>query len=159
MPDYPTHVHGGTTKAVFERCPDLYAVRETPDAATADAVAVIPDDAASTFAVYKGAPPKDQTGGDVGPVYSAGPGGPLAVPTGRVFVRLAPGVRADERRDQFEAAGFRIEKTLSYAPNAAWLCPSTGSVAEALPRLDELEKLPDVEHVEPQLLMERSLRR
>ena len=158
MAEYPTHVRSGTGNAVFERRPDLYSVRQPATAAEADAVAVISDDARIRFAVYKGAPPNDRSGEDVGPVYSAGPGGPLAVPTGRVFVRLAQGVRPEHRREQFEAAGFHIEQTLSYAPNAAWLRPATGGVAQALPGLAALGRLPDVVHVELQLLFERALR-
>jgi hypothetical protein len=158
MPDYPSRVHAGTVKAVFERRTDLYSVRETADAVPDGAVAVIPDDAAS-FAVYEGAPPRHRDAKDVGPVYSNGPDGPLAVPTGRVFVRFASGIHAAERREQFEAAGFEIDKTLSYAPNAVWLRPAAGGVARALPGLGVLGNLPGVEHVEPQLLFERGLKR
>src|SRR5262245_13261745 len=157
MPDYPTHVHGGTANAVFERRRDLYSVRQPAQAAAKEAVAVIRGDGGVAFAVYKGTPPDHRTD-DVGPVYSAGPDGPLAVPTGRVFVRLAEGVRPEHRRKQFEAAGFHVDQTLSYAPNAAWLRPSTGGVAQALPALTGLRDVPDVVHVEPQLLFERSLK-
>lgn len=158
MADFPRHVQGGTVNAVFERRPELYSVRQPAGAAAAEAVAVISGDAMGTFAVYKGTAPRSRTDVDVGPVYSAGPAGPLAVPTGRVFVRLAEGVRPEQRRAQFEAAGFHIDQTLPYAPNAVWLRPASGGVAQALPGLTELRKLPDVVHVEPQLLFERSLK-
>jgi hypothetical protein len=114
--------------------------------------------ATGAFAVYRGQPGKEVSDGEVGPVYSAGPDGPLAVPTGRVLVRLAKGIRPEEREQEFASAGFEIEKTLAYAPSAAWLKPREG-VAHALSNLDALENTPGVEHVEPQLLMERAFRR
>ena len=82
----------------------------------------------------------------------------LAVPTGRVLVRFAEGVDAGEYAKQIEQAGYHIEQTLSYAPNAAWLCDCEGDVAGALNRIDQLEKLPDVENVEPQMLSQRALK-
>lgn len=159
MPDYPKSVNVGTDKATaYELRADLHSVRQPADASQDKAVAVIPDGKAAAFAVYKGTPAQDRGIADVGPVYAAGPEGPFAVPTGRVFVRFANGVRADERKKQFEKAGFEIDKTLSYAPNAIWLRPATGGVHRALPALASLSKLPDVEHVEPQLLLERELK-
>lgn len=158
MPDYPKRVSVGTDKAAaYELRADLHSVRHAAGASQDEAVAVIPDGKAA-FAVYKGTPSHDRGIEDVGPVYSAGPDGPIAVPTGRVFVRFANGVRADERKKEFEKAGFEIDKTLSYAPNAIWLRPASGGVHRALPALASLNKLPDVEHVEPQLLLERELK-
>ncbi len=143
------------TDAVFERRPDLYVVHRGPTRSAGAALAVIPEHARSTYTVYKGKVPAADRD-KAGPVYSAGPGGPLAVPTGRVFVRLEEGVSPDTRRDEFSAAGFEIERTLPYAANAAWLRPLQGGVAQALTRLRDLQKTQDVVHVEPQLLMERA---
>ena len=177
MPKYPKRLHMGNDRAaVFEHEPAMYAVHQTQDAGPrarprADArssprtggagkdtpVAVVREGATSTFSVYRGRPGVEVRDEDVGPVYSAGPGGPLAVPTGRVLVRLAKGQKPEERTQEFASAGFEIEKTLPYAPSAAWLKPR-GGVAQALSHLDALEKMPGVEHVEPQLLMERALK-
>lgn len=82
----------------------------------------------------------------------------LAVPTGRVLVRFAEGVDAGDHALNIEQAGYHIEQKLSYAPNAAWVCDCDGDVAGALKRIDQLEKLPDVENVEPQMLSSRALR-
>src|SRR5262245_37058939 len=150
MPRFPEQVQSGTS--TVERRADLYAVRQPADAAAKDAVAVIGDDAHVAFAVYRGDPPSGRAPEEVGPVYSAGPDGPPAVATGRVFVRLAEGVRPEDRREAFAAAGFHIEQTLSYAPNAAWLRPAEGGAGRALPAIATLQKLDDVVHVEPQLL-------
>jgi len=158
MSPIPKQVHSGTS-AVLERRHDLYAVRQSTGAAAKDAVTVLGDDTRVAFAVYRGDPPEGHKAEDVGPVYSAGPDGPIAVPTGRVFVRLTEGVKPEERRQQFEAAGFHIEQTLSYAPNAAWLRPTTGGVNHALPAIATLEKLDDVVHVEPQLLFDRQFKK
>ncbi len=156
MPTYPTHLRSGTGAAHFERRPDLYSRRHGSPGDTSGAVDVIGDEAKSLFAIYEGSPRAGKDADEAGPVYSAGTGGPLAVPTGRVFVRLAEQARAEDKRAQFEAAGFDIERTPSYAPHTAWLVPRNGGVAHALPALADLERIPGVVHVEPQMLMGRA---
>jgi hypothetical protein len=94
----------------------------------------------------------------VGPVYRAGPHGPIAAPTGRVFLRFREGTDVERKRDEIEAAGFTLESVPGYAPHAAWLRPTSGRVADALVDLDRLRRLPDVEHVEPQLVTEAARR-
>ena len=158
MPTYPTHLRSGAGAALFERRPNLYSRRLTDPADTTGAVDVIADEAQSVFAIYEGQPRTQTDASRAGPVYSAGPAGPLAVPTGRVFVRLSEGAHAEDRRRQFEAAGFEIERVPSYALHTAWLVPRNGGVAHALPALADLERVPDVVHVEPQLLMGRALK-
>jgi hypothetical protein len=88
----------------------------------------------------------------LGPVYRRVPGGAVAVPTGRAFLRLAAGESAARREEDLIAAGYRLEQVPSYAPHAAWVRPASGRVVDALRHLDRLERLPGVEHVEPQLL-------
>jgi len=158
--DYPAHVRSENDGTTFERRLDLYAVRKPADEPGPDGRAAIASlaDGDEVFTVHAGEPPRTRSAEEVGPVYSAGPDGPLAIPTGRVFVRFADGVRAEDRRAAFEATGFKIDKLLPYAPNAAWLRPSRGGIAAALPRATDLGKLPDVVHVEPQLLLQRALK-
>lgn len=91
-------------------------------------------------------------------VYGLEPGGSFAVPTGRIFVRFAEGVEASSQRRAIEQAGYTLDEVVSYAPNAAWVEARTGDIAQALSDLPRLEKLPQVENVEPQLLMERARR-
>jgi hypothetical protein len=156
MPGYPSRVHVGTADnaSVFELRPDFHSMKHAAGTDTKKAVAVMPDDTDGVFAIYKGAADRDAAG----PVYSAGRGGSLAVPTGRVLVRLREGLEADTRRKQFKEAGYDIERTLSYAPNAAWLRPASGGVADALSGVSALKAIPDVVHVEPQMLQERRLK-
>jgi len=160
MPKYPNKVRAGAGKSAvaFEHQPDLYAVRRESGSGLSGALAVMQDDANAAYAVYERRSGHKVKAADAGPVYSAGPGGPLAVPTGRVFVRMSEGMRPEDRRAQFRAAGFEIERTLSYAPNAAWLRPVQGGVSRALPALGALESVPDVAHVEPQMLLARALK-
>lgn len=94
----------------------------------------------------------------VGPVYRAGPGGPIAAPTGRVFVRFREGTSAESESGALAAAGFALESVPSYAPHAAWVRPASGRVADALVELDRLRRLPGVEGVEPQLVSEAAHR-
>jgi hypothetical protein len=143
--------------AEFVRRPELYVVLHTGPAPDRQSVATITVDAQSAYAVYKGKATAAEAH-EAGPVYSAGAGGPLAIPTGRVFVRLEEGMSPEKMRPAFSAAGFEIERTLPYAPNAAWLRPLDGGAAQALERLGDLEKTHDVVHVEPQMLMERAKR-
>jgi hypothetical protein len=97
-------------------------------------------------------------GHGLGPVYRASPGGALAVPTGRVFVRFRDGERVEGHRDDLSAAGYVLESVPAYAPQAGWLRPTSARVADALTNLDRLRELPGVKHVEPQLVMERARR-
>jgi hypothetical protein len=57
--------------------------------------------------------------GDVGPVYALKPAGTPAVPTGLVFVRFETGVKATERSEDIERAGYKIARTVEYSPGAA----------------------------------------
>jgi hypothetical protein len=164
--DYPAQVRSGSDGTTFERRLDLYALRkpindpapdESDEIAGPAAIASLTD-GGDVFTVHAGEPPRARHVDEVAPVYSAGPDGPLAIPTGRVFVRLAEGVRVEDRRRAFEAAGFQIDKLLPYASNAAWLRPAQGGIAAALPLATDLGKLPDVVHVEPQLLLQRALK-
>jgi hypothetical protein len=155
-PRYPARLQVGT--AQFERRADFYAVRDAAPGGAKNTVAVMRDDAYATFAVYQGRPRRGAAAKTARPVYSAGPEGPLAVPTGLVFVRLKENVRPGARRAQFAKAGFRIDRTLAYAPNAALLRASRGGVESALAGLEALRKVADVEHVEPQVLLERALK-
>jgi hypothetical protein len=156
---YPSQlrVGSGSEKVVLVLRPDLHSVRHAAGRAPKAAIAWL-DEGAGAYGVFAGGPAA-RAAGDEGPVYSTGEDGPLAVPTGRVFVRLSEGLRAEDHRSQFGAAGFEIEQVPSYAPDAAWLRPREGGVAAALNGLHELERLAGVVHVEPQLLRERAARR
>lgn len=88
----------------------------------------------------------------VGPVYRQARSGGLAVPTGRVFVRFAETDAAARHEQALAEAGYEVEGVPSYAPHAAWLRATGGTVGDALGRLEDLQRLPAVEHAEPQLL-------
>lgn len=53
---------------------------------------------------------------------------------------------------------YELVESLAYAPQAAWLRAPSGDMADALAGLSRLEQLPDIENVEPQMLLE-SVRR
>jgi hypothetical protein len=94
----------------------------------------------------------------LGPVYRASPGGALAIPTGRVFVRFRDGEHAAGYRDVLSAAGYELESVPAYAPQAAWLRPRSRRITDALADLGRLRDLSGVEHVEPQLIREPARR-
>lgn len=92
-----------------------------------------------------------QTPPQTGPVYTLGKGGSFAVPTGRIFVRLASG-RFEDHATDFRNAGYEIDQTISYAPSAGWVRSLSRSIASSLAHLDRLHTIPGVENVEPQML-------
>lgn len=94
----------------------------------------------------------------IGPVYRLGEHGPLAVPTGKVFVRFAEQTSFEDHREEIERAGFEINQILSYAPHAGWVEPSSRRIADAISRFEALKQIRGVEAVEPQMLMERQRR-
>jgi hypothetical protein len=136
-----------------------YAVHHRPTNTPApDAVLLLEDGA---IAVFRGEPDEAAEAsqvGDLSPVYGLQPSGLPAVPTGRVFVRFAEGVQAESRRQEINRTGYELVESLAYAPHAAWLRPRSGDMADALAGISRLEQLPDIENVEPQMLME-SVRR
>jgi hypothetical protein len=106
------------------------------------------------IAILKGAPsdsPLAAAAEAVTPVYHLAPDGDVAVPTGLVLVRFAEHVRAGERAVQFAELGYRIARTLDYAPHALWLTAVDGDIAAALEGIQQLEALEDVVNVEPQM--------
>ena len=111
------------------------------------------DDAGSVYELQR-----DASDGEQGPVYALKSGGRRAVPTGLVFVRFKTGITPRERCDELENAGYEIEQTLDYAPEAAWVRAKSGEISDALHGLDNLAKITDVENVEPQMLMRRASR-
>jgi hypothetical protein len=92
------------------------------------------------------------------PVYVLSSGGQPARPTGRVLVRFADPAALVRHRKDIEAAGYIIEEVLSYAPQAAWVRAASGDPAEALGAISALERMAEVEEVEPQMLRARALK-
>jgi hypothetical protein len=158
---------------VYELAQDLYAVREAPQASAARTLQrqtpmlTLEGEGGAQFQIYRAAPdavpgvarrtaaprkPKDTL-----PVYARGSGSAVVVPTGRLFVRFADAIQATTRADELGRLGLRITQTLSYAPNAAWVESDRG-VGVALSSIEAVEKLADVQNVEPQLLGSRASR-
>ena len=97
-------------------------------------------------------------GATLSPVYALEGGGPAAVPTGLVLVRFAEHVAAESQREALRGAGYMIHRVVPHAPHAVWVEALSGRIADALTTLSGLERLEDVENIEPQLLTERGLR-
>jgi hypothetical protein len=94
----------------------------------------------------------------IGPVYALHPAGGPAVPTGRVLVRFAEGVMAQDREASLRAAGYTIDTVLPYAPQAAFVTAVDADICSALLGITRLEPLADVVHVEPEMLSEAARR-
>lgn len=139
----------------YSLMPDYYAIHgQQPGQSAPDAAYLLND---ATIAVFKGSPDAAAPN-KLSPVYTLVAGGSPAVPTGLVFIRFAEVVPVVERQEEIKKAGYEVTESLAYAPNAAWLRARSGNIAAALAGLEALEKLPDVESVEPQLLMESARR-
>jgi hypothetical protein len=137
----------GATGRRYELQDGYYAVHgRRQEAPAEDAVLVLNE---GEIAVFRGPSPPTPR---VGPVYAA-PNGPLAVPTGLIFVRFTEGTSAAERRAELERLGFELVQVPAYARHAAWVRPQYGDIAAALTRTADLAALPGVDSVEPQMLM------
>ena len=154
--EFPERLRAGTQRGdtFYARVEGYYATHEGADAA--DAVMTLKEEG---IAVHRGDPGAGQgDAASVTPVYQLQPSGPFAVPTGQIYIRFAEGVPADSRRREIESAGYEIVKTTQYTPHTAWLKSTSGDIAQALSNIHALERLPDVENVEPQMLTARALR-
>jgi hypothetical protein len=154
--EYPQQVRASTERptSLYVRQSGYYAVHYRQPDMPAPGAALLLNDGA--IAVFQGEPDETQAAsmaGTLGPVYGLQPSGPPAVPTGLVFVRFAEGVAAESRRKEIDRAGYEVAESLSYAPGAAWLRARSGRIADALAGIPALEKMLDVENVEPQMLM------
>ncbi len=151
-------VGSGQSNLVYRRLPGQFAVHgPLPDALRSSVARELEEG----VAVCRGTPDASQmmgSGATVTPVYGPEPGGAVVVPTGRVFVRFREDVRAEDRREELRRAGYVVENVPPYAPHAAWVQAVEGGPAAALKELATLAALPDVAHVEPELLRERGVR-
>lgn len=154
--DYPCQVYADSAHPASEyrRVAGYYAVHHRPVGAPAPGAVMVLNDGA--IAVFRG-DPDDAVGTaqTLTPVYRLEPAGPLAVPTGLVWIRFAETVIAETRGAAITALGYQVVEVPTYAPFAAWLRAASGNVAEALTGLARLAALPGVESVAPQMLMER----
>lgn len=159
---YPQQIRANMSPSapLYVRKSDYYALHHrSPDTPTPGAVLLLEDGA---IAVFRGESDEARITAETGtlsPVYGLQPSGLPAVPTGQIFVRFAEGVKAESRRQEINRAGYELVESVPYAPHAAWLRSRSGDIAAALAGIPRLEQLPDVENVEPQMLMESVPRR
>jgi hypothetical protein len=159
--EYPQQVRAGTDRSavLYRRQPGYYAVHYNEPRKVAPGAVLQLNDGA--IAVFSGEPDTTQltsTQATIGPIYTLQPDGSLAVPTGMVFIRFAENVDVESHREAIKQAGYEIAQSLSYAPHAAWLRAQSGKISDALMGISKLEAIPNVENVEPQMLMARVLR-
>lgn len=160
--EYPQQIQVGTEPArrVYVQKPGYYAVHyaQPEDIVTAEAIVVMDEEAIAVFSGLPGASRNTPADAKISPVYALPSASSLAIPTGRVFVRLAETVAIDSRQDAIQAAGYEIVDRPPYAPHAAWVQARSGSMADALQHISQLTAIPDMANVEPQLLTQRSFR-
>ena len=89
------------------------------------------------------------------PVYQLGGNGPIAVPTGRIFVHFDKGTSLEEHRAQLEQLGFQIDELSQTSGACGWIRHQSGCYRETLTRSATLHNLENLSTVEPQLLMAR----
>jgi hypothetical protein len=156
---YPQEISVGKQQStvLYSRKPGYYAVHsEQPGTVTPEAVLELNEGA---IAVFQGEPNQAKhSTATLSPVYALQPSNTLAVPTGQVFIRFGEGIEVESQREAINKAGYEVVQRLSYAPHAAWLRHRSGNIYDALTGIDQLQAIPGVENVEPQMLMERSLR-
>lgn len=149
---------------VYVRQSDYFAVhlqepsQTSPARLASEAVLTLEDH----IAIFRGSPATHRSiatqAEAISAVYVLEPGGSIAVPTGQVFLRFAEGVAVETHQNTIQQAGYQVTEIVFYAPNAAWLRPLSGEIADALRLLPQLEAIDPVEVVEPQMVMGRSKR-
>ncbi|MBG1269225.1 hypothetical protein [Nostoc sp. WHI] len=155
--DYPQEIRVGSdsTAVCYTRKPGYYAVHYKQANTVASGAVLQLNDGA--IAVFSGEPNQSEPD-TLSPIYTIEPNDLLAVPTGLVFIRFAEGVDVESQREVINRAGYEVEQSLDYAPQAAWLRAQSGSIVDAIAGISQLEAIPNVENVELQMLMERDLR-
>jgi len=156
---FPAEIEVGTPgqSARWRKDAHLFAGRGAPpEALSAAPAGEIPGEGLALSRAAPGAAAAEADLGRIAAVYRTAEGGPVGVPTGEVLVRFASGVAAEERREALAGAGYELSQVLAYAPHAAWVRARSGDGADSLTGLGRLRALPDVEHVEPQLLSARA---
>ncbi|MEH2024268.1 hypothetical protein [Nostoc sp.] len=162
--DYPEQIRVGSdangglplrTAVSYTRKSGYYAIHyNQPGTVAVGAILQLNDGA---IAVFSGEP-NQSAQGILSPVYTLESNGSLAVPTGLVFIRFAEGVDLESQHEVINRAGYEVVQSFSYAPHAAWLRAQSGNIVDAIAGISQLEAIANVENVEPQMLMERSLR-
>ncbi|MEH2012371.1 hypothetical protein [Nostoc sp.] len=162
--EYPEQIRVGSggTAVSYTRKPGYYAIHyNQPKTVASGAILQLNDGAMSTtgyaYAVFPGEPNQSKQG-TLSPIYTLQPNGSLAVPTGLVFIRFAEGVDVESQREVINRVGYEVAQSLDYAPHAAWLRAQSGNIADAIAGIPQLEAIPKVENIEPQMLMEKGLR-
>ncbi|QKQ76371.1 hypothetical protein [Nostoc sp. TCL240-02] len=171
--EYPEEIRVGSNRTAvsYTRKSGYYAIHydNQPKTVAPGAILQLNDGAMSTmvtepcrsagysYAVFPGEPNQSEQG-KLSPVYTIEPNGSLAVPTGLVFIRFAEGVDIESQHEAINQAGYEVVESLDYAPHAAWLRAQSGNIADAIAKIPQLEAIPKVENIEPQMLMERGLR-
>lgn len=92
-----------------------------------------------------------RSGTRIGPLYRAEGGRAVAVPTGRVAVKVAAGADLDTLRRNLESLGFR---TVRKSERMLFVEPNEDNVAAALGRIESVSALPGAESASPQILYE-----
>jgi hypothetical protein len=155
--NYPSKIKVSTQRGDlwYARLHSLYAVHgPMPSQCSAEIVCVIEE---GKLVVCRGDPTKLPAPCDlhaITPVYALGQSDVPAVPSGLILVRFSDHVQADTQRNTLLQNGFVIDRVLPHAPQAAWVKSAEGDFAAALRGISELEALPKVINVEPQMLME-----
>ena len=138
---------------------DLAVIKVEVGARPVAAAEAILQDGAVTYAVVpraaKAVSRHRDAGGWVGPVYRAGREGPMAVPTGRVTVPLAPGADADSVVKHLTERGFR---TIRRSQSLILAESPQKDVSETLGAIAALGDLPGAESATPQLLFPRAFK-
>lgn len=132
---------------------DYFAIHgPVPATLKAQVVEVLSD---GEISLCRGEPPQQldpQSRSWITPVYSLEPGGPPAVPTGRIFIRFTDHIEVRNRQESLVSAGYTILRINPYARHTAWLGIASGITAEALLGIPRLERLSDVVNVEPEMV-------
>jgi hypothetical protein len=91
------------------------------------------------------------------PVYRIGKTNEVAIPTGRLFVRLPKHNTLESNTEILEGFGMRVDSQNSWAPHTGWVIPTSGNIAEAISQVEAVAERLGA-RVEPELVSLRAKR-
>ena len=99
--------------------------------------------------------PETKVDGNALPVYRAGKQGPIAVASGRIFIRFSPDIKLADMEEALNELGYKIDEVSETGENAGWLWHHSKSCSDSLNNFPKLRGLKEVDAVEPQFIMQR----
>lgn len=91
------------------------------------------------------------------PVYRVGDTDAVAIPTGRLFVRLPKRDTLESNTEILDSLGMRVDAQNTWAPHTGWVTLKSGNIADAISQVESVAERLNA-RVEPELVSLRAKR-